>query len=62
MVCDDMRQQAEKNTKSKNGKDREEKRYGPNSGAEVERFPGVTTFAVVQAAKTEELKEVQKYL
>jgi hypothetical protein len=31
-------------------------------GAEVARFLGVTTCAVVRAAKTEELKEVQKYL
>ena len=33
-----------------------------HSGAEVARFPGVTTFAMERAAKTEELKEVQKYL
>ena len=26
------------------------------------RFPGVTTSAVVRAAKTQELEEVQKYL
>jgi predicted transcriptional regulator len=32
------------------------------SGAEVARFFGVTTSAVVRAAKTEELEEVQKYL
>ncbi len=31
-------------------------------GAEVVHFLVVTTFAVVLAAKTEELKEVQKYL
>ncbi len=31
-------------------------------GAEVARFLGVTTSAVVRAAKTEELKEVHKYL
>jgi uncharacterized protein YijF (DUF1287 family) len=31
-------------------------------GAEFARFPGVTTSAVVRAAKTEELEEVQKYL
>jgi len=31
-------------------------------GAEVARFPEVATFAMVRAAKTEELKEVQKYL
>jgi uncharacterized protein YijF (DUF1287 family) len=31
-------------------------------GAEVARSPGVTTSAVIRAAKTEELKEVQKYL
>ncbi len=31
-------------------------------GAEVARFFGVTTSAVARAAKTEELKEVQKYL
>ena len=31
-------------------------------GAEVARFLGVTTSAVVRAAKTEELEEVQKYL
>ncbi len=31
-------------------------------GAEVARFLGVTTSAVVRAAETEELKEVQKYL
>ena len=31
-------------------------------GAEVARFLGVTTFAVVRAAKTQELEEVQKYL
>ncbi len=31
-------------------------------GAEVACFLGVTTSAVVWAAKTEELKEVQKYL
>ena len=31
-------------------------------GAEVARFLGVTTSAVVLAAKTEEIKEVQKYL
>ena len=32
------------------------------SGAEVARFPGVTTSAMLRAAKTQELKEVQKYL
>jgi len=32
------------------------------TGAEVARFPGVTASAAVRAAKTEELKEVQKYL
>jgi len=31
-------------------------------GAKVARFLGVTTSAVVRAAETEELKEVQKYL
>jgi uncharacterized protein YijF (DUF1287 family) len=31
-------------------------------GAEIARFLGVTTSAVVRAAKTEELEEVQKYL
>ena len=31
-------------------------------GAEVARFLGVTTSAVVRTAKTEELEEVQKYL
>jgi len=31
-------------------------------GAEVARFLGVTTSAMLRAAKTEELKEVQKYL
>ena len=31
-------------------------------GAEVVRFPGVTTSAMLRAAKTEELEEVQKYL
>ena len=31
-------------------------------GAEVARFLGITTSAVVRAAKTEELEEVQKYL
>ena len=31
-------------------------------GAEVARFLGVTTSAVVRASKTEELKELQKYL
>jgi hypothetical protein len=31
-------------------------------GAEAARLPGVTTFAMERAAKTEELKEVQKYL
>jgi uncharacterized protein YijF (DUF1287 family) len=31
-------------------------------GAEVARFLGVTTSVVVQAAETEELEEVQKYL
>jgi uncharacterized protein YijF (DUF1287 family) len=31
-------------------------------GAEVARFFGVTASIVVRAAKTEELKEVQKYL
>jgi uncharacterized protein YijF (DUF1287 family) len=31
-------------------------------GTEVARFLGVTTSAVVRAAKTEELEEVQKYL
>jgi uncharacterized protein YijF (DUF1287 family) len=30
-------------------------------GAEVARFLGVTISAVVRAAKTEELEEVQKY-
>jgi hypothetical protein len=32
-----------------------------HSGAEVARFPGITTFAILRAAKTEELEEVQKY-
>lgn len=32
------------------------------SGAEVARFFGVTTSAMLLAAKTEELKEAQKYL
>jgi len=31
-------------------------------GTEVARFLGATASAVVRAAKTEELKEVQKYL
>jgi hypothetical protein len=31
-------------------------------GAEVAHFLGVTTSAMVRAAKTQELKEVQKYL
>ena len=31
-------------------------------GAEVARFLGITTSAVVRTAKTEELEEVQKYL
>jgi uncharacterized protein YijF (DUF1287 family) len=31
-------------------------------GAEVARFLGIATSAVVRAAETEELKEVQKYL
>ena len=31
-------------------------------GAEVARFLGVTTSAVVRAAKIEKLKEFQKYL
>ncbi len=31
-------------------------------GAEIARFPGVTTSAVVRAAKAEKLEEVQKYL
>jgi len=31
-------------------------------GAEVAHFLGVATSAVILAAKTEELKEVQKYL
>jgi hypothetical protein len=31
-------------------------------GTEVARFLGITTSAVVRAAKTEEVKEVQKYL
>jgi hypothetical protein len=31
-------------------------------GAEVARFLGVTTSAMLRAAKTEELKEAQKYL
>jgi uncharacterized protein YijF (DUF1287 family) len=31
-------------------------------GAEVARFLGVTTSAVVRASKTKELEEVQKYL
>ncbi len=31
-------------------------------GAKVARFLGITTSAVVRAAKAEELKEVQKYL
>jgi hypothetical protein len=31
-------------------------------GAEVARFLGVTTSAMLRAAKTEELEEVQKYL
>ena len=31
-------------------------------GAEVVHFLGVTTSAVVRAAETEELEEVQKYL
>jgi hypothetical protein len=31
-------------------------------GAEVARFPGVTTSAVIRAAYSEELPELQKYL
>jgi uncharacterized protein YijF (DUF1287 family) len=31
-------------------------------GAEIARFLGVTTSAVVRAAKTKELEEVQRYL
>ena len=65
IVCNDVWPAGLKAVQGKNGKDREKKgrkKYGPNYGAEVERFPGVTTFALLRAAKTEESKEVQKYL